>query len=104
MGAVVVNNEDAQRYELRDDGDLQGFASYKLAGDRLAVLHVEIFHAYENKGLGRLLVEDVFEDARRRGLAVIPACPFARVVIQRNPSAYLDLVPAELRADLGLSE
>jgi uncharacterized protein len=55
-----------------------------------------------SKSRYELLVDAVLDDARRRGLAVLPRCPFARRVIAENQDAYLDLVPADAREEFGL--
>ena len=41
------------------------------------------------------------DDARARGLAVIPYCPFINEWLKRHPS-YTDLVPADERERFGL--
>jgi hypothetical protein len=104
MATTVIDHQSKSRYELFVDGAVAGFADYELGADRIAVLHVEVDQQLEGHGLGRELVDGVLGDARRRGLSVLPHCPFARRVIAENQDAYLDLVPADAREEFGLPD
>lgn len=98
MTAVVRDNPDASRYEIYADDELAGFTDYRLSPGRIAFTHTEIEPAFEGRGLARRLVVAELDDARRRGLAVLPFCPYVRTIILRNQDDYLDLVPASQRA------
>jgi uncharacterized protein len=102
MATTVIDDRSRNRYELLVDGAVAGFVDYELGDDRIAVLHVEVARELEGHGPGRELVDGVFGDARRRGLFVVPHCPFARRVIVENQDAYLDLVPVDSREEFGL--
>ena len=41
------------------------------------------------------------DDARERGLAVLPFCPYVNSWIKKHPE-YADLVPEDRRGDFGL--
>ena len=47
--------------------------------------------ALEGKGLGSTLARSVLDDIRRRGLKVVPECPFIAAFIKRH-AEYTDLV------------
>ena len=100
----VIDHTAAHRYELVVDGEVVAIEEYRLRGDRLTLTHAETFEGHEGHGLARVLADGVLADARRRGLAVVPQCPYVRTVIARNPTEYLDLVPAGLRARFGLPD
>jgi predicted GNAT family acetyltransferase len=74
---------------------------YQLDPGTITLIHTEIDEAYEGKGLGSVLVRHVLDDARERGLAVLPVCPFVRGWISRHED-YLDLVPAAARQKYNL--
>ena len=57
--------------------------------------------AYEGQGVGSELAAGALDDARARGLRVLPYCPFIRGYIERHQE-YLDLVPEGERARFGL--
>jgi uncharacterized protein len=96
----VADNADEDRYEIRVGGELAGFRQYRQRPAGLAFVHTEIDDRFEGQGLGGQLVSFALNDARSRGLAVLPFCPFVRGYIERHPE-YLDLVPAAKRADFG---
>lgn len=99
---TVLDVAEWSRFEIHVDGHLAGFTQYRLTDPGLIVfVHTEIDEAYEGRGLGSILIRAALDAARSRGLAVRPDCPFVRGYIARHPE-YLDLVPADLRARLGL--
>lgn len=95
---IVWDNSEMHRYEVYADGQLAGFSEYRLGSDEIAFTHTEIGEGFSGRGLARKLVADELADSRRRGLAVLPFCPYVRRVIADNPDRYLDLVRAEDRA------
>jgi uncharacterized protein len=97
----VVDNPAEQRYELRVDGAVAGFAAYRAGDAADTFTHTEVDPAYEGRGLGSVLVRGALDQARARGRAVRPACPFVRSFVERHPD-YLDLVPATERDRFGL--
>jgi hypothetical protein len=88
----VVDDAERDRYELRDGDELIGFTEYHFHRGELAVLHTEIRDEFGGRGLGGELVRGVLDDARTRGLKVLPYCPFVRGWMARHPE-YQDLVP-----------
>lgn len=97
----IADNPDEERFEVRVGGELAGFSQYRRRPAGLAFIHTEIDDRFEGQGLGGRLVAQALENARDRGLAVLPFCPFVRGYIERHPE-YLDLVPEERRRDFGL--
>lgn len=81
---AVSNNSNANRYELSLDGQL-AFADYRLEGDRLAVTHVETPVELRGRGVAAELMKGIVEDAKKRGLTIVPICPYAQVYLKRNP-------------------
>ena len=89
----VTDNPEAARYEIRLDGDRVGFVTYRLAPGAITYLHAEVDPSHEGQGIGSRLVRETLDDARARGLAVYPACPFVAEFIKRH-AQYADLVGA----------
>lgn len=87
----VSDNPAAARYELHADGALAGFVNYRLTGKAIALLHTEVDPELEERGLGSRMVRGVLDDARARGLAVRPVCPFVVTFIEHHHE-YADLV------------
>lgn len=97
----VTQNEAAQRYEIEVGGEVAGFVQYHARPGLLAMIHTEIDDRFEGQGLGSKLVSGALDDARSKGLAVLPFCPFVNEYIRRHPD-YADLVPEEHRERFGL--
>lgn len=93
---VVRDNPDRSRYELLVDGDVAGEIRYRVRPDAVALIHTEVSAALEGRGLGAELVGRALDDLRRRGLQIVPICPFVRAYIQRHPE-YADLVVERTR-------
>jgi uncharacterized protein len=99
--ARVRNNPDQDRYEIEVDGETAGFAQYRERPGLIAFVHTEIDDRFEGRGLASELIAFALDDARARGLAVLPFCPFVNGYLQRHPE-YVDLVPEGNRAQFGL--
>ena len=91
MSVEVTDDPDRDRYEVRSDGELAGFAQYARRGGKLVFFHTEIDDRFEGQGLGSALAGGALDDARRRGLQVVPVCPFIAGYIERHRD-YDDLV------------
>jgi predicted GNAT family acetyltransferase len=87
---AVVDNPGKGRFELEEQG-LVAFADYRLEGGRLVIPHVEAPPALRGTGTAGRLMTGLLEEARSRGLKVVPLCPYADAFIRRHPE-YQDLV------------
>jgi predicted GNAT family acetyltransferase len=87
----VSDNTERHRYEAFVDGVLAGFVTYEASPGRIAFLHTETESAFKGHGVGSRLAQVVLDDARARGLRVMPRCPFIATYIERHPG-YADLV------------
>jgi predicted GNAT family acetyltransferase len=88
----VQDNPQAERYEARVDGELAGFAAYRLHGDRIVFTHTEVDEAFEGKGVGGALARGALDDVRAKGThRVTVLCPFISAWLKRHPD-YQDLV------------
>jgi uncharacterized protein len=96
MNAEVRNNKTEYRYELRAEGEMAGYTQYVLRRRQIAFVHTEVFESYEGLGLGGRLARAALDDARARGLMVMPYCPFIAAYIERHLDEYGDLVAPEM--------
>ena len=86
MAHEVRRNDDQRRYELVIDDRVVGIADFDLVdGSTMVLPHTEIDRSERGRGLGELLVRGVLDDARARGVTVIPACWFVREYIEQHP-------------------
>lgn len=81
----VVDDEAAQRFELRVGDDVVGIADYRPIPGGLAVTHMEVPHRFEGRGFASRLAEVLLRDASRRRLTVRPVCPFLADYVRRHP-------------------
>ncbi len=98
---TVTDNADGERYEIRSDGELAGFVTYRLRPGLIELVHTEIDEEFEGRGLGSQLISFALNDVRERGLAVLPFCPFVNDYIQRHRQ-FVDLVPEGRRQSFDL--
>ena len=78
-----------------------GPAAYRLRSGRISFTHTEVGDAHEGQGVGSTLVAGALDDVRRRGLEMLPFCPFVNSYVKRHPE-YTDLVPEGDRERFGL--
>ena len=90
MPHKVHDNPAASRYEMPlEDG--VAVALYRRRGDQLVVYHTEVPAALNGQGLGSALVAGVLDDARARGLKVVPRCSFVAAFFREHPE-YRDVL------------
>ena len=90
-GVTVADNPEAARYEITVDGERAGFVTYRQSPGVITFLHAEVHPSRERRGLGSQLVRGALDDARARGLAVRPVCPFVQWFVETH-TEYHDLV------------
>ncbi len=87
---TVVDAAERSRFEARCAGEPAGFAQYVRTDTLVVYPHTEVDPAYEGRGVGAALARTALDDARARGLKVVPICPFIRGYLERHPE-YADL-------------
>lgn len=97
----LVDNTEAHRFEYFVDGKLAAFEDYVLDGDVIAYNHTEAVKGAP-AGSGTALVRGILDEAKTRGLQVLPNCGFVAAYIGKHPDEYLSLVPAHQREHYGL--
>jgi uncharacterized protein len=89
--ADLTDNTARHRYELEVDGHV-AFVSYARSEERLKLVHTEVPRALAGRGVGSRLARLVLEEARRRrGVRVVPECPFMASFIERHQE-FADLI------------
>jgi uncharacterized protein len=60
--------------------------TYSKAGDdRIIIDHTEVGDELRGQGAGKQMVEKAVAYAREQDISIIPLCPFARSVFDKNP-------------------
>jgi predicted GNAT family acetyltransferase len=92
---TVVHQPEERRYELLVAGGHAGELVYRERDEGvLALLHTEVDQKRRQRGLGSALVAGALADVRKRGLRVVPICPFVDDYIRRHPK-HTDLVVSD---------
>jgi predicted GNAT family acetyltransferase len=86
-----VDNPDVHRFELRSGEEVLGFIDYQLATGTIVLVHTEVDEAHSGKGYAATLARSALDEARSRGLRVVPSCPNVASYIRKHPE-YADLV------------
>lgn len=86
-----ADNADERRYEARVGSEVVGFMTYRQSDGRIKLIHTEVDPSVEGEGVGSELVAWALDDIRRRGLSVVPFCPFVVAYLRRHPE-HSDLV------------
>ena len=97
----VADAPERDRYELSVDGEVVGSSIYRTRPGLIAFVHTEVDERLQGRGLADRLIRFALEDARTRGLAVLPFCPFVKAFIERHRE-FEALVPDTYREQFGL--
>src|SRR3954447_18150152 len=89
----VHDNPARRRYEKEIDGKT-AMIVYRLHGDTITFTHTEVPPEFEGRGIAARMAHFALEDARARGLRVVPLCPYVAAYIRRHPE-YQPLVAPE---------
>lgn len=87
----IRDNPDAARFETTVDGQT-AVLDYRLDDRNLRLTHTGVPPELEGRGIGGRLVRHALDDARERGLQVLPECPFVAAYIRRHPEDH-ELLP-----------
>jgi len=90
MPSPIRDNTALSRFEL-DAGGVTAFMTYRLAGNVMTLAHTETPVAARGRGIASQLVKGVLNEMRRRGLKIVPRCPFVSAYLAKH-AEYRDLV------------
>ena len=87
----ILDNPEHSRYELHIDGSV-AVLEYRRMGDKLIALnHTGVPKLIEGRGVAATLAKYALDDAREKGVLVLPFCPYVAVFIKRHPD-YMEVV------------
>ena len=99
---AIIDNPDKHRFEADLGGGAVAIAEYNLLSHAIMFTHTEVPEAYEGRGIGTQLIEHALGEARKRGLQVIPICPFFAAYMRDHEEVQDLLTPAYAKI-LGVS-
>ena len=94
MDIKFVDSPDHHRYELRSGDEVIGVIAYRLGDGVITLVHTEVDPAHSGQGHAATLARGALDDARSRGLRVVPSCPYVAAYLEKHPE-YADLVAPE---------
>ncbi|MCH7336956.1 GNAT family N-acetyltransferase [Acinetobacter sp. NIPH 2699] len=89
MNIQQVDDAKHGVFKLLDGDVLAGEMAYTWAGDEMLIIdHTDVSDQFRGKGVGRQLLDALVEFVRERQVKVIPLCPFAKSVFDKDPSIH----------------
>lgn len=81
------SSESKGKFFLKKDGEVKAEITYsKMGNTGMIIDHTEVSDELRGKNVGKKLVKTAIDYARNNNLKVIPLCPYAKSVIERDPS------------------
>lgn len=79
-------NEKNGFFYIDANGIHEAMMTFVFVGsDNIFIDHTEVKPGNEGKGFGKKMVVKAVEYVRENGLKIIPLCPFAKSVFDKNP-------------------
>ncbi len=79
-------NEKNGFFYIDVNGIHEAMMTFVFAGtDKIIIDHTEVKPGNEGKGFGKKMVVKAVEYARENNIKIIPLCPFAKSVFDKNP-------------------
>ncbi len=85
---ISINREDNDkkgRFVVQDNDEYAGEMTYTWAGeDKIIIDHTGVLKEHGGKGLGKKLVMEAVDFARNNNIKILPLCPFAKRVLEKE--------------------
>ncbi len=95
----IRDNSEASRVEALLDGEVVGFASYRVRNEKVrSFVHTEVDDRMEGQGVGGQQVRGVMDAAREQGFTILPSCSFVRSYMREHEDTH-DLLAPGARLD-----
>lgn len=79
------DNGKKGRFIIYEDAKFAGEMTYTWAGsEKFIIDHTGVEEEFAGKGYGRQLVMEAVEFARKEELKILPLCPYAKKVFDKN--------------------
>lgn len=89
--SLEVNDKNGY-FHIDIDSKTEAKMTFIFAGsDKIIIDHTEVNEGYNGKGFGKMMVEKAVAFAREKNIKIIPLCPFAKKVFDKNPE-YSDVL------------
>jgi predicted GNAT family acetyltransferase len=86
MKVERINDANKGFFQAVENDEQAGLMTYSWAGsDKFIIDHTEVNPAFSGQGVGKLMVMDAVDFARANNIKIIPLCPFAKSVFDKEP-------------------
>lgn len=73
-------------FHIDIDGKTEAKMTFVFAGpNKIIIDHTEVNEGYNGKGFGKKMVTKAVKYAREKDIKIVPLCPFAKKVFDKNP-------------------
>lgn len=82
-----ITEENKGYFQAMEDGTEAGRMTYVWAGEHKFIIdHTEVNPDYGGRGIGKQLLMEAVAFARDRQVKILPLCPFAKSVFEKDAS------------------
>lgn len=78
-------------FYIKEGFEVLAQMTYSLSPDLMIIDHTEVDEKLKGQKIGNKLLEAATSYARNRQWKVLPLCPFAKMMMDRDPEAYADI-------------
>ncbi len=87
LNIQMEEGETGGRVFIEQNRELLAEMTYSKAGDSLLIIdHTDVAESLKGQGIGRLLLDVIVAMTRRQGKKIIPLCPYAKSVFDKDSS------------------
>jgi predicted GNAT family acetyltransferase len=79
-------NDKKGLFYIEIEGKVEAKMTFIFAGENQIIIdHTEVSTGNNGKGFGKKMVQKAVEFTRKKGIKILPLCPFAKSVFDKNP-------------------
>lgn len=87
MEVKLKETETKGAFYLEEAGEILAEMTFSKAGEKMIIIdHTEVSEKLKGKSAGKQMVVAAVEFARSKGIKILPLCPFAKSVLQKDVS------------------
>lgn len=87
-----IEKEDKGNFIAEVDGKEAGIMEYTwISSDEFTIDHTEVYDEYQGMSVGKKLVLEAVDYARKEGAKIKPLCPYAKAIFDKTP-AFQDVL------------